>query len=115
MCMVGERPNRYATDAPDVIYLLPLLTVTSSDYDEMAILDHLSVIRVNLDFFCYFLFKANSSFLIFFQNLMSLAPRKPDWDLKRGVEKKLRKLEKRTQRAIAEMIRKLFNKKNECF
>nr|CAH8855954.1 unnamed protein product [Trichobilharzia regenti] len=38
-------------------------------------------------------------------NLMSLAPRKPDWDLKRGVEKKLRKLEKRTQRAIAEMIR----------
>ncbi|CAH8587303.1 unnamed protein product [Schistosoma rodhaini] len=38
-------------------------------------------------------------------NLSSLAPRKPDWDLKRGVEKKLRKLERRTQRAIAELIR----------
>nr|AAW26108.1 SJCHGC05178 protein [Schistosoma japonicum] len=38
-------------------------------------------------------------------NLTSLAPRKPDWDLKRGVEKKLRKLERRTQRAIAELIR----------
>ncbi|CAH8586907.1 unnamed protein product [Schistosoma bovis] len=37
-------------------------------------------------------------------NLASLAPRKPDWDLKRGVEKKLRKLERRTQRAIAELI-----------
>ncbi|VDP92742.1 unnamed protein product [Echinostoma caproni] len=38
-------------------------------------------------------------------NLMNLAPRKPDWDLKRGVEKKLQKLERRTQRAIAELIR----------
>ncbi|CAH8536963.1 unnamed protein product [Dicrocoelium dendriticum] len=38
-------------------------------------------------------------------NLVSLAPRKPDWDLKRGVEKKLQKLERRTQRAIAEIIR----------
>nr|VZI45562.1 unnamed protein product [Spirometra erinaceieuropaei] len=39
------------------------------------------------------------------QNLFNLAPRKPDWDLKRGVEKKLRKLERRTQRVIAELIR----------
>ncbi|CAH0391917.1 unnamed protein product [Bemisia tabaci] len=38
-------------------------------------------------------------------NLSSLAPRKPDWDLKRDVVKKLEKLEKRTQRAIAELIR----------
>ncbi|VDL93376.1 unnamed protein product [Schistocephalus solidus] len=38
-------------------------------------------------------------------NLFNLAPRKPDWDLKRGVEKKLRKLERRTQRVIAELIR----------
>ncbi|KAL3312636.1 Activin receptor type-2A [Cichlidogyrus casuarinus] len=37
-------------------------------------------------------------------NLVNLAPRKPDWDLKRGVEKKLKKLEKRTQRAITELI-----------
>ncbi|XP_041046411.1 coiled-coil domain-containing protein 12 [Carcharodon carcharias] len=38
-------------------------------------------------------------------DLMNLAPRKPDWDLKRDVAKKLEKLEKRTQRAIAELIR----------
>lgn len=35
---------------------------------------------------------------------MNLAPRKPDWDLKRDVAKKLEKLERRTQRAIAELI-----------
>ncbi|XP_015127615.1 coiled-coil domain-containing protein 12 [Diachasma alloeum] len=34
----------------------------------------------------------------------SLAPRKPDWDLKRDVSKKLDKLERRTQKAIAELI-----------
>uniref|UniRef100_T1ISS2 Coiled-coil domain-containing protein 12 n=1 Tax=Strigamia maritima TaxID=126957 RepID=T1ISS2_STRMM len=38
-------------------------------------------------------------------DLMNLAPRKPDWDLKRDVAKKLEKLEKRTQKAIAELIR----------
>lgn len=35
----------------------------------------------------------------------NLAPRKPDWDLKRDVAKKLERLEHRTQRAIAELIR----------
>lgn len=35
----------------------------------------------------------------------NLAPRKPDWDLKRHVAKKLAKLEKRTQRTIAVLIR----------
>jgi len=38
---------------------------------------------------------------------VKLAPRKPDWDLKRDVAKKLEKLERRTQRAIAELIRML--------
>ncbi|XP_034248744.1 coiled-coil domain-containing protein 12 [Thrips palmi] len=38
-------------------------------------------------------------------DITKLAPRKPDWDLKRDVAKKLEKLEKRTQRAIAELIR----------
>lgn len=38
-------------------------------------------------------------------DLGNLAPRKPDWDLKRDVAKKLEKLERRTQRAIAELIR----------
>jgi len=37
--------------------------------------------------------------------LLNLAPRKPDWDLKRDVAKKLAKLEKRTQRSIAVLIR----------
>ena len=38
-------------------------------------------------------------------DLTNLAPRKPDWDLKRDVAKKLEKLERRTQRAIVELIR----------
>jgi coiled-coil domain-containing protein 12 len=38
-------------------------------------------------------------------DLLSLAPRKPDWDLKRGAEKKLKRLEKRTAKAIAELTR----------
>ncbi|XP_026755455.1 coiled-coil domain-containing protein 12 [Galleria mellonella] len=37
-------------------------------------------------------------------DISSLAPRKPDWDLKRDVAKKLEKLERRTQKAIAELI-----------
>lgn len=35
----------------------------------------------------------------------NLAPRKPDWDLKRDVAKKLERLDRRTQKAIAELIR----------
>lgn len=35
----------------------------------------------------------------------NLAPRKPDWDLKRDIAPRLEKLERRTQRAIAELIR----------
>ncbi|XP_066581172.1 coiled-coil domain-containing protein 12 [Prorops nasuta] len=38
-------------------------------------------------------------------DINNLAPRKPDWDLKRDVSKKLDKLERRTQKAIAELIR----------
>ncbi|KAL5244975.1 hypothetical protein ACI65C_012385 [Semiaphis heraclei] len=38
-------------------------------------------------------------------DLNTLAPRKPDWDLKRDIEKRMSKLERRTQRAIAELIR----------
>jgi coiled-coil domain-containing protein 12 len=34
-----------------------------------------------------------------------LAPKKPNWDLKRDVEKKLEKLDRKTQRAIYEVIR----------
>lgn len=38
-------------------------------------------------------------------DITNLAPRKPDWDLKRDVAKKLDRLERRTQKAIAELIR----------
>lgn len=38
-------------------------------------------------------------------DIQNLAPRKPDWDLKRDVSKKLEVLERKTQRAIAELIR----------
>lgn len=38
-------------------------------------------------------------------DIQNLAPRKPDWDLKRDVSKKLEILERKTQRAIAEIIR----------
>ncbi|XP_011190442.2 coiled-coil domain-containing protein 12 [Zeugodacus cucurbitae] len=38
-------------------------------------------------------------------DIANLAPRKPDWDLKRDVAKKLERLERRTQKAIAELIR----------
>ncbi|CAG8525880.1 2515_t:CDS:2 [Paraglomus brasilianum] len=38
-------------------------------------------------------------------DLFNLAPRKPNWDLKRDVEKKLQKLERRTQASIAQLIR----------
>jgi len=46
--------------------------------------------------------------------LTNLAPRKPDWDLKRDVAPKLQKLERRTQRAIAELIlERLGNKEDD--
>ena len=35
----------------------------------------------------------------------NLAPMKPNWDLKRDVEKRLKKLEKRTNKAIADILR----------
>jgi len=44
-------------------------------------------------------------------DLTNLAPRKPDWDLKRDLAKKLEKLERQTERAIAELIRERLKKK----
>jgi coiled-coil domain-containing protein 12 len=35
---------------------------------------------------------------------VNVAPKKANWDLKRDVEKKLEKLERRTQRAILEIM-----------
>ncbi|KAG8226539.1 hypothetical protein J437_LFUL007880 [Ladona fulva] len=48
---------------------------------------------------------SNSKVIIEELDLSNLAPRKPDWDLKRDVAKKLERLERRTQKAIAELIR----------
>ncbi len=45
--------------------------------------------------------------------ISSLAPRKVDWDLKRDISKKLDKLEKRTQRAIIELIRDRLTTKDD--
>lgn len=46
-------------------------------------------------------------------DLLNLAPRKPDWDLKRDIKTKLDKLERRTQRAIAELIRDRLRESNQ--
>ncbi|KAJ8683025.1 hypothetical protein QAD02_018817 [Eretmocerus hayati] len=43
----------------------------------------------------------------------SLAPRKPDWDLKRDLAKKLEKLQRRTQKAIAELILERLKKEKD--
>ncbi|CAH1962296.1 unnamed protein product [Acanthoscelides obtectus] len=48
---------------------------------------------------------AKSSVVIDQLDVTALAPRKPDWDLKRDVARKLARLERQTQRAIAELIR----------
>ncbi|KAJ3367949.1 hypothetical protein HDU91_000959 [Kappamyces sp. JEL0680] len=39
-------------------------------------------------------------------DLSNLAPKKPNWDLKRDLEKKLAKLDRQTQKSIADLIRK---------
>ncbi|GLV42154.1 uncharacterized protein CBL_04888 [Carabus blaptoides fortunei] len=46
-------------------------------------------------------------------DITNLAPRKPDWDLKRDVAKKLERLERRTQKAIAELIRDRLKQRQE--
>lgn len=46
-------------------------------------------------------------------DLLHLAPKKPNWDLKRDVDAKLAKLDRRTKRAIAEIIRDRLQKENE--
>lgn len=46
-------------------------------------------------------------------DISSLAPKKVDFDLKRAINKKLQKLEKRTQKAISELIRDRLRDQNE--
>ncbi|KAK9875277.1 hypothetical protein WA026_007668 [Henosepilachna vigintioctopunctata] len=44
-------------------------------------------------------------------DITTLAPRKQDWDLKRDISKKLEYLERKTQKAIAELIREELKKR----
>lgn len=37
---------------------------------------------------------------------INIAPKKPNWDLRRDVQKKLDKLERRTQKAMYKIVRK---------
>lgn len=43
-------------------------------------------------------------------NVSSMAPKKLNWDLKRDIRSKLARLEKRTQRAIVEMLKERLEK-----
>ena len=44
-------------------------------------------------------------FNIHVQDLLNIAPKRPNWDLKREMEKKLARLERQTQQAIHTLIR----------
>ena len=56
---------------------------------------------------------AKSEMVIDQLDISALAPRQPDWDLKRDVEKKLEKLARRTQKAMAELIREKLKEKQD--
>lgn len=45
-------------------------------------------------------------------DILNLAPKKANWDLKRDLSKKLEILDKRTQRSIFEMVRQKFQQEN---
>ena len=46
-------------------------------------------------------------------DLIALAPKRPDWDLKRAIEPRLERLKKKTERAIAELIRERLKASND--
>lgn len=46
--------------------------------------------------------------------MLNIAPRKPNWDLKRDVAKKMEKLDRMTQKAIVELLReKIANQEDD--
>lgn len=48
------------------------------------------------------------------EDVLNIAPKKPNWDLKRDVSKKVEKLDRLTQRAIVDMLReKIANQEDE--
>lgn len=54
---------------------------------------------------------AKESIIIDNLDLSTLAPRKQDWDMKRDLAKELEILERRTQKAVAELIREELKKR----
>ena len=46
-------------------------------------------------------------------DLKTLAPRKVDWDLRRGISDKLEKLDRRTQKAVTQLIRNRMNEEGK--
>ena len=46
-------------------------------------------------------------------DLVALAPKRPDWDLKRAIEPRLDRLKKKTERSIAELIRERLRATND--
>ncbi len=46
--------------------------------------------------------------------LINVAPKKPNWDLRRDINKKLEKLERRTQRAMIQIMQEQERKKLEA-
>jgi hypothetical protein len=49
--------------------------------------------------------KVSAPFNLHVQDLLNIAPKRPNWDLKREMEKKVAKLERQTQQAIHTLIR----------
>eukprot|EP00013_Stygamoeba_regulata_P027032 CAMPEP_0177660400 /NCGR_PEP_ID=MMETSP0447-20121125/18017_1 /TAXON_ID=0 /ORGANISM="Stygamoeba regulata, Strain BSH-02190019" /LENGTH=171 /DNA_ID=CAMNT_0019165457 /DNA_START=227 /DNA_END=742 /DNA_ORIENTATION=- len=49
-------------------------------------------------------FEKHAEFNLSDQDILNLAPKKANWDLSRDVEPKLRRLDKRTQRAIIKLL-----------
>ena len=49
------------------------------------------------------------------QDVFNIAPKRPNWDLKRELDKKLAKLERRTQESIHLLIRELAERRQLFF
>ena len=54
-----------------------------------------------------FSIETSTPFTLHVKDLLNIAPKRPNWDLKREMEKKLARLERQTQQAIHTLIRKL--------
>lgn len=64
------------------------------------------------DFYFYFYISVSN---ILQDPFLNIAPKKPNWDLRRDVQKKLDKLEKRTQKAIFQLMGMLICASYLCF